>query len=92
MADTYIKQPSETRIYSVDFVNLLAGGDSLSAVSSVTATPADELMIGYTSISDATVQFTIGDGDNGTKYKIEVIVTTTNGETLEGDGFLLCKD
>lgn len=83
-----IKQPSESRVYAVNFRNLLAPGDSIDDVTSVSASPAAELTIGTPVIASPRVKFRIEDGNVGTSYKITVVVTTTNGDTLEGDGDL----
>ena len=87
----YIKQPSETKEYAIDFANLLATGDSLAAVTSVTGTPSGLTITGE-SIVGTTVAFTVAGGADGVTYTIEVIATTTNGETLEGDGYLVVTD
>lgn len=90
-ADTCVKQPSESRGYSINFVNLLASGDSLASVISVSASPAG-LTLGSASTSGTSVQFTISGGAAGVSYRIEAIVTTTLGETIEGDGVLVVAD
>jgi glycine cleavage system aminomethyltransferase T len=83
-----IKQPSESRVYAVNFRNLLAAGDSVKTVTSVTASPTAELTIGTAVISSPRVKFRVEDGVAGTSYRINVIVTTAGGDTLEGDGDL----
>lgn len=83
-----IKQPSESRVYAVNFRNLLAAGDSVKTVVSVTTSPAAQLTLGTAVISSPRVKFRVEDGNAGTSYKITVTVTTTSGDTLEGDGEL----
>ena len=87
----FIKQPSEVKGYAIDFENLLAETDSLNAIVSVTGTPAG-LTISDETISGTQVTFTLAGGQDGTLYTIEAIATTTGGETLEGDGYLVVTD
>ena len=89
---TRVKQPNESLLYAMDFVNLLATGDSLASITSVTDTPTGELTITGEVIAGTTVTFTVADGTDQTTYHIEVIVVTANGETLEGDGYLYVTD
>jgi hypothetical protein len=85
------KQPAESRVYSIDFVNLLKTGDSLATVTSVTATPAG-LAVGTGTIDGTTVQFTLSSGTHGVQYYVEAVVATTLGEVLEGDGRIFVRD
>lgn len=87
-----IKQPGESRVYAVNFRNLLAAGDSIDDVTSVTASPAAELTVGTPVIASPRVKFRVEDGSAGTHYKITVTVTTTNGDILEGEGDLEVTD
>jgi len=91
-ADQLVKQPTETRAYAIDFVNLLASGDSLASVTSGPTSTPTGLTFGSTAISGTQVQFTIAGGTAGTSYRVEVIVTTANGEIIEGDGDLIVAD
>jgi ABC-type uncharacterized transport system YnjBCD ATPase subunit len=94
MSTVLIKQPGETLPYAIDFTNLIPTGDSLSSVTSVTATPSGsgDLTLGSASISGTQVQFTIQGGIEGTMYRVEAIVVTTVGSILEGDGRLFVTD
>jgi hypothetical protein len=83
-----IKQPSESRVYAVNFRNLLAAGDSLLAVTSVTASPGAQLTLGTPVVISPRVKFRVEGGVAGTSYKITVVATTRGGDTLEGDGDL----
>ena len=89
---TLIKQPSETKIYQIDFTNLLDTGDSIASVTSVLEETTEDLTIGTDSIVSKAVQFSVDGGVDGTTYHLEAIVVTTNGETLEGDGYLFVTD
>ena len=81
------KQPSETKIFDIEFSDQLASGDSLASITSVTeATSA--ITIASTSITGTKVRGTYSGGVNGTTYHIVAIVVTTNGETIEVDVYL----
>lgn len=94
MSTVLIKQPGETLPYAIDFTNLIPTGDSLSSVTSVTATPSGsgDLTLGSASISGTQVQFRIGGGIEGKMYRVEAIVVTAVGNILEGDGRLFVTD
>lgn len=81
-ANTLIKDPDESQLYSVDFVNLLASGESLSTVSSVTSSPSDLTISGET-ISGTKVVFRAAAGSSGSIYDIIVTVTTSNSNTKQ---------
>jgi hypothetical protein len=94
MSTVLVKQPGETLPYAIDFTNLIPTGDSLSSVTSVTATPSGsgDLTLGAATISGTQVQFTIEGGIEGTMYRVEAIVVTAVGSILEGDGRLFVTD
>lgn len=85
------KQPSESRLYDIDFAPLLATGDTIGAVTSVTGTPSG-LTIGSAAISSPLIQFRVSSGLDGILYKITAIITTTGGDTLETEGRLRVED
>ncbi len=85
------KQPSESKRYDIDFTPLLATGDVINAVTSVTGSP-DGLTIGSASISSPLIQFRVSSGLDGVLYKITAIITTTGGDTLETEGRLRVED
>ena len=88
------KHPSESILFGVDFSKLLATGETISAVSSVSASPSG-LTIGSGSANAAAfdnddgksvpigkgAQFRVSYGADGTDYTITVVVTTTNSNT-----------
>lgn len=86
-----IKQPSESKVYAIDFANLLDTGDSIDTVTSVESTPAGPTIFDKAK-SGTEVRFTVADGTDGVFYTLEAIVETTNGETLEGEGYLYVTD
>lgn len=85
------KQPSETLIAFIEFSDQLASGDSLASITSVTEATGG-ITIASTSITGTKVKGTYSGGTDGTAYHIVAIVTTTLGETLEADVYLLVAD
>jgi hypothetical protein len=81
------KQPSESRLYAIDFVNLLATGETISSVTSVVGTPSG-LTIGSPTISGTQVLFRVSGGVEGVLYSIVALIRTSLSNTLEGDGIL----
>jgi hypothetical protein len=88
MAITYVKQPSESRVYALNLKNLMAKGDTIASITSVTATPTSELTFSDQTISGTKVLVRIADGVAGTKYKVTAVVATTGTDVLEMDGSL----
>ncbi len=93
-----VKQPGESRLYSFDFSALLATGETLSSVNSVTyvgdGDPADTALTlsGSSAIVGKTVTQRILAGTSGVRYKVTTRVTTSLGNILEGEGILQVKD
>ena len=85
------KQPSESKVLSIEFADQLASGDSLASITSVTESTGG-ITIASTSISGTTVVGTYSSGTDGTTYHIVAIVVTANSETLEVDVFLRVED
>lgn len=86
------KQPSETKIFDIEFADQLATGDSLSAIASGPTDQASVLTITGESITGTKVRAMYSGGVDGTTYHIVTTVTTTNGETLEVDVYLSVVD
>lgn len=97
------KQPSERRKFGMEFASLMSTGtgEVISSIDSVTSETisggASDLTITLPSIVDGNatssrVEFWIEDGTAGNKYRIEVLVTTSDGQILEGDGILKVTD
>lgn len=90
-----VKQPSESRVYAVDFSANLTSSETIAAspAPTVTATPSG---LTITSVaSDTTgkkVQFRVSGGTNGIQYKVTSVVVTSLGNTLEEEGILIVKD
>ena len=86
-----LKQPAESRLYAMDFSANMAAADTISSITSVTATPTG-LTLGTAAVSGQRVQFRISSGTGGTQYKITVVIVTSAGDTLETEGYLEVKD
>jgi hypothetical protein len=89
---TLIKQPSESRLFSMDFSALLAPSETVTGVTSVTALPAGLTLSGSAVASGATANQRILGGAGGVMYKVTFVVTTSLGNTLEGEGLLKVED
>ena len=85
------EQPTESRLYAMEFSTLLIGSEALSAITSVTCTPTG-LTIASTAINGTTVQARLSGGTVDKIYRVEFIVTTDGGNTLESDGELWVHD
>jgi hypothetical protein len=88
---TLVKQPSESRLYKMDFKRSLDSEDKIMSVASVVATPST-VVIGEAVSDDRHVSFRVSGGTSGESYNITVVVITSKGETIEGDGLLIVKE
>lgn len=95
-ASTVIKkQPSETLKVSMDFAAWLNTGVTLSSpivTSSSYGCPTSDLVITSVFVVAQTVEMTISGGTDGNRYRVEVVVNTSEGEVLEGDGIMEVTD
>jgi hypothetical protein len=89
--ETLVKQPAESRLFSMDFSPLMATGETISAVSSCTALPTG-LTISGAATSGQVATARIAAGTAGTKYKVTFVVTTSAGNTLEAEGVLQVRN
>lgn len=78
----------------MDFSALLASGETLTGAGTATVdkTTAPVLTLGAASVSGSIAQFRISGGVSNTEYKVTLVVTTSAGNTLEGEGIVQCKD
>lgn len=83
---TFFKTPSERKRYSLDYTDWLDTGETVnSRAFTVTPETGDFLQIDASSI-DATgkqVVFFANYGDDGVSYVVDVIITTSGGQTKE---------
>lgn len=89
---TLEKQPSESRLYTMEFAPNMSLGETVNAVTSVTATPPGLTLSGSPTFTGTRATQRILGGTNSTLYKITFIVTTSLGNTLEGEGNLRVAD
>lgn len=85
---TLIKQPTESRLYTMEFASNMEESETITAVSSVTATPSGLTLSGGAGFNGTRATQRISGGVAGTRYKVTFVVTTSNGNTLEGEGYL----
>jgi hypothetical protein len=91
---TLTKQPSESRAYDMDFRGILDDGVTVASVTSFTASPTTvpALTITGTAFAGTVVQRQIAAGANDTMYKVTCIIVDSQGNTIEGEGYLYVKD
>jgi len=80
------KQPSETLILAMDFSSWIDSDVTLT-LDEVISSP-DGLTIVDEVVSGQTVRMAVSEGDSGQNYRVQVTVTTSEAETLVGDGLL----
>lgn len=92
------KQPWENVAYTFDFAGLLGAGRSIASVESITQVIAGRvsasvaLTLGASAIDGARVQFTIGAGTDGERYKLTARILDDAGDRHEGEGYLQVVD
>ena len=91
-----VKQPSEVRQYIMTFANILASGETISTIVSVThevrGGGTSDLTVYNEVATTNEVSTWISGGTNNVTYRIEITVTTSEGQTLEGDGIISVRD
>jgi hypothetical protein len=95
------KQPAEKRRFAMEFSSLLGSSETISTINSINSETINgdtsDLLITVPAIvdgfaTDSRVQVWIQQGTSGLKYRIEILVTTSDGQILEGDGILKVTD
>ena len=101
MVTRLCKQPSEVRKFQMEFLTLLDTSETINGISSISYETLDGvnsgLLITQSGIAtgvgpDSLVEMVIANGSDGETYRIEVLVTTSDSQTLEGDGILFVSD
>lgn len=92
-----MKQPSEVRKFSMDFNKVLEVGETIDSIVSISSekyngTVTDLSISSSGLISTTGVSMFVSSGTDGNRYRIEVLVATNAGQTLEGDGILVVSD
>lgn len=88
---TLIKQPSESRLFAMDFSGLLGVGETLTAVTSAVASPSGLTVDASPTATGAFAYVRISGGTADIRYKVTFVVTTSASNTLEGEGYLSVK-
>lgn len=91
ITQTLVKQPSENRLFSMEFAPLMAEGSTLISVTSAASTPAG-LTVGANAVSGTKATVRLSAGTAGVLYKVTMVVVDSDGNTLEGEGLLQVKD
>lgn len=94
-SEILVKQPAESRIYSIDFSALLGTTETISTMavtSMLIGGDTSDLTIGTPTEEDGVVSFRISGGTHNYRYRIEVTVTTNASNTIEGDCILKVSD
>lgn len=93
-----VKQVAESRVYAMDFEHYpeVLAGQTLTGTPTVSVAPSG-LTVAAPSISGSQVRFRVSGGtlEAGTTertFRFEVLVATSGGDTLEGDGILYLTD
>jgi hypothetical protein len=88
------KQPSESRLYDIDFTPLLATGDEVATIVSTTVSPVTvpALSVAAGAVATPKTQHRISAGLDGTLYTITEKITTTGGDALETEARLRVED
>ena len=91
-ANNLIKQAQETRTYSMDFANLMASAETISSIDLVSSElrggGTSDLTITSETISGQTVTMIIASGTKSNTYRVEITITTSGLQILQGDGLL----
>lgn len=89
LANQCFKYPDESQPYTFDFsgYDVIAGGDTISSVVSVTATPST-LTVGALSYTTTSVTAVLSGGTAGTQYDVYAIANTTQGNKVAWNGKL----
>lgn len=92
MSQTLVKQPSESRLYGINFSAQLASGETISSITSVAALPTGLTLSAQSISADAkSALVRIAGGTAAASHKVTAVVVTSAGNTLEGEGILLIK-
>ena len=104
MSQIQTLQPAESRLYDFQFEKNLGPGETLTSVAGVTQQevdtsttpptlkPTTDLTLGSPTFSGTLGQVRVSTCVKGKRYKLEMDVTTSNGNTLQHEGLINCKD
>lgn len=92
------QQPSEKRKYAMSFANLMLGTETIVTINQITSTyrsgsgGSTDLEIFASGIDGQKITMWIQDGVVRKTYRVEVRITTSEGQKLTGDGLLKITD
>ena len=86
-----IKQPGESRLYKMDFAPLLAVGETITSIASITSTPTG-LTVSASAFDGVFAEARISAGTDGVRYKLTFVVGTSASNILESEGVLQVKN
>jgi hypothetical protein len=89
--NTLEKQPSETRLMTMDFSSSMSTGEIISSLDTTETSPAG-VTFGTVTLGTKSVSVLISGGVDKKKYKIRFIVTTSLDQILEHEGYLYIKE
>ena len=98
MSIVVTKQPGESRVLAFEFADVLASGETLSSVTSITSASegliTGSVMPSFTagSISGTQVRTMVTGGTDREAYRVVCLVVDSSGQTLEGDAVLFVLD
>lgn len=75
MPITEIKDPNESKTYTVDFSSFLATGESI-ATGTITSSPTG-LTVGAPTFGTSDISFTVSGGDQSVMYSLDILATTS---------------
>ncbi len=97
--ETAVKQPSERRQFVMDFSAKMSTTETIEittpapvATSVKLCGDVSDLTIETPTISGQNILMWITGGTSVTRYRVEVVITTSTGAILEGDGILKVSD
>jgi hypothetical protein len=91
MSKMLVKQPGESRVYSIVFAQNMVLGESIVGVNALSCSPAG-LVFGTALMVNQELQFRLSGGVDRESYSIKASVSTSLGNILEHDVILLVRD
>jgi hypothetical protein len=82
------KQPREKIPASMDFVNIIQPGDTITGTPYITVEPSGYIALYSITSRDNVAYVTIGSGVTSQDYRFDFEVTTTSGYIYIADGYL----
>ena len=95
--DKFVKQNSEQFTIEIDFTRRLSSGETISsytltAINNSTSVDVKSTIVDADSNDDESIYITVKSGTTGTKYKLTVVVTTSELNIYEKDVLMEVKN